>query len=240
MRILQPSWPQEKLLRRGTYHYFSGGQPTGDVEHWQVTRLPDGSHIVRADLDGRDASGASLLATMRRDPDGSPMWLRLRFEHGEINTGGQYNFRADAVDVVRLTGDFKRRMETVEIATDYVVNFHALISYEYVWRGYPEDAESEIRLIPVFSPELWVAADDVLTGRALRVSVRPDGRSRCEVPAGTFEDCRCFAVELGDGIESKVWFDEHGTPLRWHYPEQGFDFKLVEYQPPEAPARGEA
>ena len=53
MRVLHPIRPEEKLVSRGRYRYLIDGEPTGDLESWQITRLPNGDEFVRADLDGR-------------------------------------------------------------------------------------------------------------------------------------------------------------------------------------------
>jgi hypothetical protein len=229
VRVLHPVHPDEVLLRRGRYRYLKGSEPTGDVETWQVTRLPDGDEVVRADLDGRRAGRPNLITHLRRKPSGAPAWLRLRYFGGPINTAAQYTFREDTVRVARMTGDFQRWQEVVEIVPGSVVDYHPVIGTDYVWRGYPTDAGGEERLIPVFSPDLWEAEDHVLAGRALRVSVSPRAPEACLTPAGEFEEARSFHVRFDDGVEALVWFDELGTPLRWHYPAAGYEIVLLAY-----------
>ncbi len=229
MRLLHPVHPDETLLRRGRYRYLKGGEPTGDVETWQVTRLPDDDEVVRADLDGRRAGRPNLITHLRRKASGAPAWLRLRCFGGAINTAAQYTFEPDAVHVARMTGDFRRWQEVVEIAPGYVVDYHPVAAADYVWRGYPADAGGEDRLIPVFSPDLWAGADRALAGRALRVSVSPQQVDTCLVPAGEFEGARRFRVWFDGEVEALAWFDDLGTPLRWLFPDGGYEVVLIVY-----------
>ena len=102
MRVLHPVHSKEKLVSRGRYQYLIDGEPTGDIETWQVTRLPNGDEVVRADLDGREASGASLITHLVRGKDGQPRWLRLRFQSEDINAAAQYTFEKATVRAARV------------------------------------------------------------------------------------------------------------------------------------------
>lgn len=229
MRLIHPIHPDEELIAWGRYRYIAAGRPVGR-EAWQISTLPDGGRIVRADVDGRQEGEASLVAHLKQGGSGDPQWLRLRYRTGDLNAAGQYIFEEATIQVARAIQGHERRLETVEIATGYVVDYHAVITGNYVWRGYPPDGDGETRLLAVFSPDLWRGGEDVLIGRALRVGVQPMPRSRCETPAGTFEDARCFKVRYDDAREAVVWFDEHGVPLRWLQPELNYDCVLDVYR----------
>lgn len=230
MRVLHQLTADERLLSRGLYHYLQEGKPSGQVERWQISRLPDGHEIVRADVDGRQTPHPySLITHLLRRPDGRPVWLRLRYLAPEINAAAQYSFEADAVRTARQATTLPRRIETLEIAANYVVDYPPVIGHDFPWRGYPESANGEPLLIPIFSPDLWAGGDEALSGRVLRYNVRPLKPQTCAVPAGTFMAARRFRIIFSDGVEAVAWFDEQGIPLRWFYPAKGYDFVLAEY-----------
>jgi hypothetical protein len=234
VRVLHPVQPDEKLVCRGRYQYFADGRPTGDVEVWLVTALPDGSQIVRADIDGAQGSTASLVSHLHRHPDGRPEWLRIRYRRGGTNAAAQYTFEEASVRMARLVEGYPRSIELLEIAANYVLDYHPVIAHDYVWRGYPANAGGEGRSIPVFSPDLWAEGDAMLKGRALRVHVRPLIGAPCATLVGEFTETRHFAITMNDGVEALAWYDEQGTPLRWVYPGRGYDFNLADYQRADA------
>lgn len=228
MRVLHPIRPEEKLVSRGQYRYLVDGEPTGDVETWQVSRLPGGEEIVRADLDGREASGASLVTHLVRHADKRPNWLRLRFRSGQMNAAAQYTFEEASVRVARVAEGEQRSVEMIDIATGYVVDYHTMISQDYVWRGY-EQAGGYSQSVPLFSPDLWAEDEKVLRGRALRFEVQSLPSQPCVIPAGEFASAQHFRVRFEDGVLAEAWYDSRGTPLRWHFPARGYDFVLGQY-----------
>lgn len=230
MRLLHEVHPAEKLVSSGQYQYLIQGKPSGQVESWQITRLPNGTEVVRADVDGRDAAGAaSLLTHIKRRSDGRPEWLRMRYGKGELSAAAQYTFEADNIHVARQIQGDVRRQEVVDIATGYEVDYHPVIAHDYVWRGYPDHARGKQWAIPIFSPDLWTEGERMLGGRSLRFQVTPLGPETCVTPIGEFEKARPFELLLSDGVKAMAWFDEFGIPLRWLYPEKGYDFVIVSY-----------
>lgn len=230
MRVLHPLRETETPVCSGEYSYLLNGEPSGQVEQWQITRLPDGNEIVRADIDGRKAPVPySLVTHMLRGPDGRPLWLRLRYVTGSVNGAAQYNFEAALVRVARQAEHLPRRMETVEIAENYAVDYPPVIGHDYVWRAYPGHAQGKPTRVPVFSADLWADQEQVLGGRALRYEVAPRETQTCVTPVGVFEDAQHFQVTMSDGIEALVWYDRGGIPLRWLYPAKGYDFVLTSY-----------
>ncbi len=228
MRLLHMLGAEEKLLCRGRYQYLRGGDPTGQFETWQITQLPDGKTIIRADIEGGE-SGTNLLTHLQRDAEGHLEWLRMRCERGEMVAAAQLTFEKATVTVARQAENFPRQQQTHDIAAGYEVDCHAVIGHDYVWRAYPEHARGRAWAIPIISPDLWVAGRAMLKGRVLRFTVEPLTEGRCEVPAGTFEQARRFEVTLSDGVQAFVWFDKFGIPLRWHYAKKDYDFVLVAY-----------
>lgn len=230
MRVLHPVRPEEDLVARGAYRYFSADKPTGDIETWLITRLPDGTEITRSDIDGENGSGGHLITHFRRNVDGSPEWLRIRYRKGNMNAAAQYTFEKASVRIARQISGYNRQIELLEIAANYVVEHPSMIAREYVWRGYPDDAEGEGRSIPVFSPDLWALGGEALKGRALRYHISPLNDSPCATLSGEYAQTRHFSMTLNDGEEALVWYDAAGVPLRLIYPNQGFDFNLTVYQ----------
>lgn len=228
MRVLHAIRPEEELVSRGQYRYLVDGEPTGDVESWQVSRLPNGEEIVRADLDGRKASGASLITHFVRNKDGEPNWLRLRFHVDGVNAAAQYTFEETSVRVARTADNTGQHVETVDLPAGYVLDYHTMISQEYVWRGCKK-AVTEPHMVPLFSPDLWAEGEKMLRGRALRFEVQALAPETCSVPAGEFDDAQHFRIRFEDGVAAEAWYDEHGTPLRWFFPARSYDFVLEEY-----------
>lgn len=230
MRVLHEVRAEETPVCAGEYRYMKGGKATGQVERWQVTRLPNGTEITRVEFAGRVAGGVtSLLTHLQRHPSGRAEWLRLRHEIPGFKAAAQYTFEDAIVKVARQAENHPRRQEIVEIASGYGVDYHPVIGHDYVWRGYPPHARGKPWSIPVFSPNLWSEPADILEGRALRFSVRPMGAEDLSTALGDFEQVRTYEVIFNDGVKSLVWYDEFGVPLRWTYPEKGYDFVLVAY-----------
>lgn len=230
MRVLHEPTPEEVVEARGEYQYLRGGQPTGQVESWSISHTPDGQQIVRADVDGRSIPGGpSLLTHLQRGPQGQATWLRLRYEKPEFSAAAQYEFETAEVKIIRQAYEQPRRQDLLEIAANYVIDYHPVIAHDYVWRGYPATAEGQPWSIPVFSPDLWAAGDEVLSGRALRFMVTPLAAETCRVPAGDYHDALSFQVVLSDGVTAMAWYDDSGIPIRWYYPDKGYDFVLVKH-----------
>ncbi len=232
MRFLHDVHPDEVIECQGKYLYLRGSEPTGQVEHWMVTRLPNGSRVVRADIDGSGLTvGPHLLTHLHRGADGRDHWLRMQYMKGAFCAAAQYNFEPAQVVIFRQVAGENRRQGLIEIADSYVVDYHPVIGHDYVWRGYPARAEGNPISIPVFSPDLWTdeQSQSVLDGRALRFTVSPLEPEPCDVPAGRFPSALRYKVLLSDGVEALAWYDEKGIPLRWWYPEKEYDFILTEY-----------
>jgi hypothetical protein len=233
VRLLHEVRPEEVLVCEGEYRYSRAGQPTGQAEQWQVTRLPNGSEITRVELTGKvDGGPFSLLTHLQRLPSGRPEWLRLRYEAGAAKAAAQYTFEDAVVRIARQAVNQPRQQELLEIATGYEVDYHPVVGHDYVWRAYPSHARGKPWSIPVFSPNLWAEGRDVLTGRALRFYVKPMGAEDLSTPLGDFEGVRAFEVTFNDEVKSLAWFDEFGVPLRWAYPDKSYDFVLVSYSRP--------
>ncbi|MBN1429614.1 MAG: hypothetical protein JXB07_14690 [Anaerolineae bacterium] len=228
MRLLHDLQPDEKPVSQGIYHYLKDDVPTGQVEKWLITHLPNGTEIIRADVGD---SESSLLTHLRRQLDGKPEWLRLRYgTHSGVKAAAQYTFEEAVVRVARQAEGQPQRLDVVDIAISYQIDYHPVISHDYVWRGYPTHARGKPWSIPVFSPDLWTEGPEALFGRALRFNVKPLGAEDIVTPVGKFEAVRSFEIILDDGTRALAWFDDFGIPLRWFYPDKAYDFVLAEYK----------
>jgi hypothetical protein len=230
MRLLHEIIPDETLLYQGEYRYLRDNEPTGQIEAWQVSRLPDGAQVVRADISSQTGvNPVNLLTHLQRNPDGRPEWLRMRYERGDIVAAAQYTFEKAVVRVARQAEGYPRRQQVIDIAASYEVDYHCVIAHDYVWRGYPRHARGKPWAIPIISPDLWADGTSVLDGRVMRFNVKPLEEETCTVPAGSFENVRHFEIMLDEGVRATAWYDEFGVPLRWYYPDKDYDFVLAVY-----------
>ena len=169
MRLLHEITPDETLVAKGEYQYLVKGVPSGQRELWQISRLPDGSEIVRADISSTTSENSpNLLTHLLRDGDGNLQWLRIRYGKGELTAAAHYTFEEDVVKGFRQAEGELRRQDTIDIAIGYEIDFHTVIAHDYVWRGYPKHARGRETAIQVFSPDLW-ADGDILIGRVFTV-----------------------------------------------------------------------
>lgn len=219
------------MICKGEYRYMRTGKPTGHRELWQITHLPNGAEIVRAEVAGDGDNGSvSLLTHLQRRASGELEWLRLRRDLGEGLAAAQYTFDEDTVKVIRQAESQPRRQETVEVAKGYAVDYHPVIAHDYAWRVYPAHARGKTWSVPVFSPDLWAEPAEALSGRSLRFNIKPLGAEDVSTPLGDFEQVRAFEIGLNDGVMALVWYDEFGVPLRWQFPDKAYDFVLVAYE----------
>jgi len=232
MRALRPVAQQETLVCWGAYQYFKKREPTGVVEEWSIHRLPDGVEVVRSDVDARKMPDApDILTHFIRRADGRPKELILQYRKGALYAKATYTFHYDRVELVRDIADFATRREKIDTADNYVVDYGAVIAWDYAWRGYPTYMETGTYAMPLF--RLMVETEevqDLLGGGATRIMVRPLEAASLSIPAGAFTEVRRYEVTLPDDQEAIGWFDQHGIPLRWSRPDGKHEFVLMHYR----------
>lgn len=74
MRVLHPIAMQERFIASGTYYTYrleeDSVQEMGTREHFTLHELQGGAHLLRVDVDGREAKRPSILAEALLSPDG--------------------------------------------------------------------------------------------------------------------------------------------------------------------------
>jgi hypothetical protein len=229
VRFLQEIGAEETVVCRGEYQYFHNETPSGEVESWLVTRLPDGSELVRSDMKCRQPR-KSLLTHLQRGAKGVPEFLRLRYRHEEVVAAAEYTFDKAGVKVERQTKGLHRRRETVDTATGYQVDYQAAVGFDYIWRGYPRHARGKSWSIPVFRPSLDADEEEILSGHSSRLSVQPAAADSIRTPAGVFKVGHHFKISTPDGLEILAWYGQAGMLLRWYDSANARDILLVRYE----------
>ncbi len=79
MRFLLREQAYERPRIAGKYEYRLDDMPTGAVESWRLTAVPEQYQILRVDLDGRASSGHSYLYQALLDAEGLVSRLQYRF-----------------------------------------------------------------------------------------------------------------------------------------------------------------
>lgn len=229
MRFLQEIDAEETVVCRGEYQYFQNETPSGEVESWQITRLPDGSEFVRSDMKCRQPR-RSLLTHLQRDKKGVPELLRLRYRHEETVAAAEYTFDKAGVKIERQTRGLHRRRETVDVASGYQVDYQAAVGFDFIWRGYPRHARGKSWSIPVFRPELDAEEDEMLAGHSFRLSVQPVDADTIRTPAGIFKVEHHFQITTPDDLQMLAWYGQAGILLRWYDSANKRDILLVKYE----------
>lgn len=232
MRALRSVAQQETLVCWGAYHYFKDRQPIGITEEWSIHRLPDDTKVIRADVDARRVSDApDLLTHLVRDPDGRPQELLLQYRRGSLFAKATYTFHRGDVVLTRDVSELSTRRETIEVASNYGVDFHTAIARDYVWQGYPNYMQGDAYAMSVFMVVVQTEeVSDLLSGNAVRVNVQPLEAASLTIPCGEYTAVRRYEVTGSDGQKAIGWYDERGIPLRWSLPDEELELVLVRYR----------
>ncbi len=228
MRFLQEIDAEETVVCRGEYQYFQNETPSGETESWQITKLPDGSEIVRSDMTCRQPR-RSLLTHLQRGKDGVAESLRLRYRHEEIVAAAEYTFDSAGVKIERQAKGLTRRRETIDVASGYQVDYQAAVGLDFIWRGYPSHARGKSWSIPVFRPDFKAEEDEILAGQSLRLSVKPVEAETIRTPAGVFKVGHHFLITTPDDLKILAWYGQAGMLLRWYDSANKRDILLVKY-----------
>jgi hypothetical protein len=197
------------MVAQGEYVYLRDGRPTGTVEAWELTRLPDGGRIYRAEV----GDGAGLWHLMLA-PDGRPdrLQARLRDEVGR-RFDATFTFFDDEVMVAAGQVGKRPLKDFVELPSGFGLVWLPFAGREPALTGCGPEV---IGLQPAVL--YWMRRrspkDGWLRAEAVECTVERAGRGMLEVPAGSFEAEEI--VFAGPGMAGqRAWFGRHGTVLQW-------------------------
>jgi hypothetical protein len=215
VRTLHDIVQHEKLVARGQYRFTRDGQDSGKVEHWNLHALPDGSSVLRADVDGREtAEASSVLVHMLLDPGGHADRLHVRCHDKRRKAEAQLTIFPDYAILTR-SRDWQALLQVeVELPGGVVVAAPCLASS--VARAYHEGQE-ERQPVRVLELNLAGEGSDLLAPALREVALAFEGTEEVNLPGlGHFQARRV----AGDGVD--VLLDDYGVALtcRWHDPGQ--------------------
>lgn len=214
MRRLHPVSHPEQMVAQGEYVYLRDGQPTGTVEEWELTRLPDGSRIYRVEVGASDELWHLILAPDRR-PD--RLQVRLR-EEGGRRFDATYTFFDD--EVMIAGGQVRERpvKNFVDLPPGFGLLWVPMAGRELSLLAYDPDA-GDPQTVMLYVMHQRSPEEDWLSARPVRFAVERLGRDTLEVLAGSFEaeKVRLTVPGLAD---QQGWFDRHGTVLQWQSGDQ--------------------
>lgn len=243
MRQIHPVGFNETFVASGVYTFYEERQPSGVIEHWSIHELPDGSRLVRADMDGRAGDAISLLteALYRKDS---------RVERFDVHFYGLYDYDKhaeasytifdDKVIIGRMIGADPRRQDEINLPEGCVVRPPAMIDYglavPLIASRYGE------RNTPVFSITLGTNRDDVLKGD-IRYHAGGVAFSQEVVVAGRSITAQMFSItsgyETASGPTADGWYliDRYGIALQHNDDLTGASAVLTQYaRRPDPPA----
>lgn len=213
MRRLHPVSHHEHVVARGEYTYLQDGDPTGTVEEWELTRLPDGSRIYRVEI------GGTGLWHLIVAPDGRPDRLQVRLRD---DTGRRFDATYTFFDqeVLVSGGQVGKRPEkgAVELPPDCGLVWAPFAGRELALARHDPKAGA-LQAVTLYLMRQQSPDDGWLSARPARCSVERVGSAVLEVPAGSFgtEEVMFAAPRL---TEQRGWFDERGTVVQWQSGEQ--------------------
>ena len=207
MRRLHRVSPKETFVASGIYEYFRDGHATGTVEYWEIHEQPGGAHFIRADRDGRESDGVSLLVQILRKPlaeGGNLERLDLYYYFPGGEAKGYYTFNDDYVVVRRITQNGEEHDE-IRMQPGYLVNPLVLVEQRY-WLRLAEHS------VPhwVFSPDIVTTENSLSMCTSVLVGAENYILGAKSYPATRYQR-RC---ESGDTVTAL--FDAHGVLLRYN------------------------
>lgn len=115
MRFIVREQGYEQPIAAGLFRYERDGAPTGTIEQWRLTRAVEGYHILRVDLDAREAaSGDSYIYHMVRQDGGTPERLAYRYWGSGMMIEGTLLFSEHEVTSRRIVNG-RQTEETVSL-----------------------------------------------------------------------------------------------------------------------------
>lgn len=134
MRFLLREQGYERPLMAGKYEYRRGDVPTGAVESWRLTAVPDGGHFLRVDLDGRASSGHSYLYHALLEADGLVSRLQYRFWAAGWRINGDVQRDGDTA-VGTHTVNNETHSQALTLAAGFPLWFPAVVGLHLAAKG---------------------------------------------------------------------------------------------------------
>jgi hypothetical protein len=218
MRQINPVGRREQFVASGVYtHYAGDNEPTGEVEYWSIHELPDKSHLIRVDWDGRLVSQTSVLSEALRDSDSHIERFNVRYyqaETGRIKKAkATYIFFSDKVSIGYSVDDALLQHVEMELPANVLVDFGGYLSKGLVISHLMEYAEA-----PVFSPDWIDDADDNFLWGKIDVQRAVQTGTDTLTLSGKPISAKRFQLRSIDSDDKSVWWlDAHHIPVQKTY-----------------------
>lgn len=215
MRAIHQITPYETPLASGVYTVYQDTTPTGSLESWNIHTLPDGSRLIRADVDHRPVNGTSLLVhALFAPPESGTLLDRVDFQWQtpQLRVHAIYTVFDRELHVGRTIGHGEReqdmhtfvngfQLDPIALATRLFVSFLAdLGTSQTVITPWLTENESQLMLPSTAQTTvIWEGSDLIMAAGQ----------------AHTARRCRLTDDQEGTAL---LWVDAHGIPLQLDEP----------------------
>ena len=202
MKRLHPPSEHEEMVAEGKHARRPAPDQPALEEHWELTRLPDGTQIYRVTV----GDGAALWHLMVA-PDGRPDRLQVRLRDAQgPSFEATYTFFDHEWMIVSGQQGQKPRTEFLGVPPDGMgMLWEPLAGRELVLRA----QRGRLYLL-----QQRPSAQGWLHGQWVTGEVVPAGREKVQVPAGEFE-ADSFTLVIPETPHQRIWVDSQGVVLQW-------------------------
>jgi len=226
MRQLHPVSFHERFVASGTYTYYNGDTPAGDVERWTLHEPGAGSLTIRADYDGRtDSSIDWLFEGLAVETGGH--WRIERFDllalGHTVKTEAKFVFGPDGAEISPRVDGEPQAVIRVAATGPFEVASPALVARYWFLQNLPRQAGS----VEIFEAGLDPASGVLHGGHISTASVEPLGQP---VPVTTADagESQGFRIGRPDGEAIRCWLNARWIPVYWES-SSGQSARLTEY-----------
>ncbi|MFO7322285.1 MAG: hypothetical protein DIU68_011175 [Chloroflexota bacterium] len=226
MRQLHPVSFHERFVASGTYTYYNGDTPAGDVERWTLHEPGAGSLTIRADYDGRtDSSIDWLFEGLAVETGGH--WRIERFDllalGHTVKTEAKFVFSPEGAEISPRVDGEPQAVIRVAATGPFEVASPALVARYWFLQNLPRQAGS----VEIFEAGLDPASGVLHGGHISTASVEPLGQP---VPVTTADagESQGFRIGRPDGEAIRCWLNARWIPVYWES-SSGQSARLTEY-----------